>query len=129
MSPNDCSGRTLAFLGDAVWSLIVRSWLIEEGKNKGNKLQSLSIGYVSARAQASFYESLHACGFLSEAEEAVFRRARNATSGSVPHNTDAQTYRLSTGFEAVIGALYMEKNESRIAEIWEKVRSLKEADS
>ena len=129
MNPNDCSGRTLAFLGDAVWSLLVRSTLIEEGKNKGKKLQDLSIGYVSAKAQAKFYESLHAEGFFTEEEETVFHRGRNSSSGSVPHNTDVQTYRLSTGFEAVIGALYMEKNESRIEEIWQKVRSIKEAVS
>ncbi len=129
MNPNDCSGRTLAFLGDAVWSLLVRSTLIEEGSNKGKKLQSLSIAYVSAKAQASFYETLHAEGFFTEEEEAVFHRGRNSGSGSVPHNTDVQTYRLSTGFEALIGALYMQKNERRLAEIWEKVRSIQEAGS
>ena len=124
MKPEDCSGRTLAFLGDAVWSLAVRNYLVEEGKNRGDQLQKLSIRYVSAKAQASFYQQLHDEGFFTEAEEATYRRGRNGNAGSVPHNTDVGTYRMSTGFEAVLGALYLEKNEERIKEIWQKVRSL-----
>ena len=124
MRPEDCSGRTLAFLGDAVWSLAVRNYLVEEGKNRGDQLQKLSIRYVSAKAQASFYQQLHDEGFFTEAEEATYRRGRNGNAGSVPHNTDVGTYRMSTGFEAVLGALYLEKNEERIKEIWQKVRSL-----
>ena len=124
MKPNDCSVRTLAFLGDAVWSLAVRAYLVEEGKNRGNQLQKLSISYVSARAQASFYQKLHDEGFFSEEEEETYRRGRNGNAGTVPHNTDVGTYRMSTGFEAVLGALYLENNEKRIREIWQKVRSL-----
>ena len=124
MKPNDCSGRTLAFLGDAVWSLAVRAYLVEEGKNRGNQLQKLSISYVSARAQASFYQKLHDEGFFSEEEEETYRRGRNGNAGTVPHNTDVGTYRMSTGFEAVLGALYLGNNEKRIREIWQKVRSL-----
>jgi ribonuclease-3 family protein len=124
MKPNDCSGRTLAFLGDAVWSLAVRAYLVEEGKNRGTQLQKLSISYVSARAQASFYQQLHDEGFFSEEEEETYRRGLNGNAGTVPHNTDVGTYRMSTGFEAVLGALYLENNEKRIREIWQKVRSL-----
>ena len=124
MKPNDCSGRTLAFLGDAVWSLAVRAYLVEEGKNRGTQLQKLSISYVSARAQASFYQKLHDEGFFSEEEEETYRRGRNGNAGTVPHNTDVGTYRMSTGFEAILGALYLENNEERIREIWQKVRSL-----
>lgn len=129
MKPSDCSGRTLAFLGDAVWSLKVREWLVEERKGGGNRLQQESIRYVSARAQADFYEKLHEEGFFTEEEEEIFRRGRNGNAGTVPHNTDVGTYRISTGFEAVLGALWLEKNESRIEEIWEKIRTLKGADS
>lgn len=124
MKPNDCSGRTLAFLGDAVWSLAVRAYLVEEGKNRGTQLQKLSISYVSAKAQASFYQALHDEGFFREEEEETYRRGRNGNAGTVPHNTDVGTYRMSTGFEAILGALYLEKNEERIREIWLKVRSL-----
>lgn len=129
MKSSECSGRTLAFLGDAVWSLKVREWLVEGKIGGGNRLQRESIRYVSAKAQADFYERLHEEGFFTEEEEETFRRGRNGNAGTVPHNTDVGTYRISTGFEAVIGALYLEKNERRIEEIWEKIRSLKGADS
>ena len=124
MRPNDCSGRTLAFLGDAVWSLAVRNYLVEEGKNKGTQLQKLSISYVNAKAQAAFYEALHEEGFFTAEEEETYHRGRNGNAGTVPHNTDVGTYRMSTGFEAILGALYLEKKEERIREIWTKVRSL-----
>ena len=129
MKPSECSGRTLAFLGDAVWSLKVREWLVEERKGGGNRLQKESTRYVSAKAQADFYGQLHEEGFFTEEEEETFRRGRNGNAGTVPHNTDVGTYRISTGFEAILGALYLENNESRIGEIWDKVRTLKGADS
>lgn len=125
MKANECSGRTLAFLGDAVWSLLVRSALIEDGEGKGKTLQKKSISYVSAKAQSAFYEALHEENFFTEAEEDNYHRGRNADAGSVPKNTDVQTYRMSTGFEALLGALYLEGKQERIQEIWDKVRTLK----
>ena len=118
------SGRSLAYLGDALWSLLVRKELIEEGFNKGEQLQKESIRYVSAKAQASFYEKLHEEGFWTEEEEATYRRARNDHRGSTPKNTHPQTYRMSTGFEAILGGLYLEEKEERIREIWDKIRTL-----
>ena len=125
MNPNECSGRTLALLGDAVWSLLVRSALIEDGEGKGKTLQKKSISYVSAKAQSAFYDKLHEENFFTEAEEDIYHRGRNSDAGAVPKNTDAQTYRMSTGFEAVLGALYLEGKQERIQEIWDKVRTLK----
>lgn len=121
------AGRALAFLGDAVWSVLVRKYLlVDEKEGKGNILQRKSTHYVSAKAQASFYQQLHVENFFTEEEEAYFRRGRNAHTGNVPKNTEAGTYRLSTGFEAIIGALSIEGNDSRISEIWEKVRRTQE---
>jgi len=117
------SGRTLAYLGDAVWSLLVREYWVKKGEGDGNRLQQKTIAYVSAKAQAFFYQKLHEEGFFSEEEEEIFRRGRNAHSGVVPHNTDVGTYRISTGFEALIGALYLVQNEERIRQIWDKVRT------
>lgn len=124
MHANECSGRTLAFLGDAVWSLAVRKYLLEEGEGKGKTLQKRSIAYVSAKAQARFYEIMHAEGFLSTEEETVFHRGRNANNGAVPKNTDVQTYRISTGFEAILGALELEGNGARIRELFEKAKEI-----
>lgn len=124
MKANECSGRTLAFLGDAVWSLAVRKYLLERGEGKGNVLQKKSIAFVSAKAQARFYEVMHAENFLTEEEEAVFHRGRNSSSGAVPKNTDVQTYRISTGFEAVLGALELEGKEERIRELFVRAQEI-----
>ncbi|MBR2825081.1 MAG: Mini-ribonuclease 3 [Solobacterium sp.] len=120
------SGSTLAYLGDAVWSLLVRETLIQEGEGKGEALQKKSVAYVSAKAQASFYDQLHNESFFTEEEEEYFKRGRNAHTGSVPHHTSVSVYRKSTGFEAILGALKLRQNEDRIKEIWHKVRTLKE---
>ena len=123
MDLSSYSGRTLAFLGDAVWSLEVRNSLLMDGQGQGKILQKKSISYVSAKAQAQFYEQLHQEGFFSEEEENWYRLGRNNHGGSTPKNTDVQTYRMSTGFEALLGALYLLGNETRIRQIWDKVRT------
>ncbi len=125
MNTNTCSGRTLAFLGDAVLSLLVREYLIESGEGKGKKLQKDSISYVSAKAQATFYTSLHEQQFFTEWEEEVFHRGRNANDGATPKSTDVQTYRISTGFEAIFGALQLEGKQDRIREIFDEVLKVK----
>ena len=82
--------------------------------------------YVSANAQASFYQALHEEGFFTAEEEAIYKRGRNAHGSTVPKNTDVGIYRISTGFEAILGALYLENNMDRIHTIWDKVRTLQE---
>ena len=124
MNPLECNGRTLAFLGDAVWSLAVRDFLVQEGQGKGKMLQKLSISFVSAKSQARFYSLLHEENFFTEEEEATYHRGRNGNTGSVSNNTDVVTYRMSTGFEAILGALYLENKQDRIRQIWDKVRTL-----
>lgn len=120
------TGRTLAFLGDAVWSLKVREYFVDKGYEKGKDLQKLSTDFVSAKAQAFFYDYLHNEGLLTEEEEEYFKRGRNANAGTVPHNTPVQIYRKSTGFEAILGYLFLEKKQDRIDFIWDKVKTLKE---
>lgn len=120
------TGRTLAFLGDAVWSLKIREYIVGKGFEKGKDLQKLSTTYVSAKAQASFYDYLHENNLLTEEEEAIYKRGRNANAGSVPHNTPVPIYRKSTGFEAILGYLYLEHKDDRIDTIWEQVKTYKE---
>ena len=102
MKVSECSGSTLAYLGDAVFSLLVREYLIEKGYGRAKDLQRESIKYVSAKAQAHFFHSLENEGFFTEDELEIYRRGRNFKSHSVPKNTDVQTYRTSTGIEAVM---------------------------
>ncbi len=126
MSVEAYSGRTLAFLGDAVWSLAVRRYLLAQGQGKGKQLQKLSISYVSAKAQARFYEQLHERHFFTEWEEEIFRRGRNANGGAVPKNTDVQIYRISTGFEAILGALDIEGKPERVEQILQAAIEIQE---
>ena len=73
MNPLECNGRTLAFLGDAVWSLAVRDFLVQEGQGKGKMLQKLSISYVSAKSQARFYSLLHEENFFTVVDATVIQ--------------------------------------------------------
>ena len=126
MKVSECSGSTLAYLGDAVFSLLVREYLIEKGYGRAKDLQRESIRYVSAKAQAELYDLLHEASFFTEEEEDWYRKGRNANAGTVPKNTPVNIYRKSTGFEAVLGALSLENNWNRIGTIWDKVITLKE---
>jgi len=126
MNVNEYSGRTLAFLGDAAWSLAVRDFLLRSGVTRGDELQKKAIAFVRAEAQCRFYEALHEEGFLSEWEEEIFHRGRNSHGGRIPKSTTPQVYRISTGFEAVLGALYLENRWDRIEEIWDRIRVMEE---
>ena len=107
----------LAYMGDAVLERRVREHLLMAGRVKPNTLHREATKYVSAKAQSAVVLQMMGEGFLSEEELAVFRRGRNAKSGTVPKNTDVQTYRNSSGFEAVLGYLYLLKQIERTDQI------------
>ncbi|RPK03588.1 Mini-ribonuclease 3 [Priestia endophytica] len=110
----------LAYMGDAVFDQYIRHHLLLKGSVRPNMLHRQAKEYVSARAQAKIVHHLLDEGFLTEEEQAVVRRGRNAKSGSVPKHTDVQTYRYSTAFEAVLGYLYLGSQQERVTEIVEK---------
>ncbi|YCA43771.1 Mini-ribonuclease 3 [Bacillus sp. JZ8] len=110
----------LAYMGDAVFDQYIRHHLLLKGSVRPNMLHRQAKEYVSARAQAKIVHQLLDEGFLTEEEQAVLRRGRNAKSGSVPKHTDVQTYRYSTAFEAVLGYLYLDSQQKRVTEIVEK---------
>ncbi|MGH2319669.1 Mini-ribonuclease 3 [Planococcus sp. 4-30] len=107
----------LAYMGDAVYEQAIREHLLRSGRAKPNILHRQSTTFVSAKAQAVVLKRLTEEGFLTEAELAIMRRGRNAKSGSVPKNTDVQTYNFSTAFEAVLGWLYLKEEQARVDEI------------
>jgi len=107
----------LAYMGDAIYEVHIRHHLLLSGQVKPNKLHKEATNYVSAKAQSAVLHYLLDEKLLSEEEEAVVRRGRNAKSGTVPKNTDVQTYRYSTAFEALIGYLYGSKQEERLNEL------------
>lgn len=111
---NLINGIALAFEGDAVYSLYVRRHLIFQGQTKPNQLHRLATKYVSAKAQASLIQKMLEAQLLTEKEEDIYRRGRNANSNTKAKNTDIITYKMSTGFEAVMGYLHMTDQIDRL---------------
>lgn len=107
----------LAYMGDAVYEQAIREHLLRSGRVKPNILHKEATKYVSAKAQAASVKMMQRDGFLTEEEEAVLRRGRNAKPGSVPKNTDVVTYNHSSGFEAVLGYLHLLGKHVRVEEI------------
>lgn len=113
----------LAYMGDAVYEQAIREHLLRSGRVKPNVLHREATHYVSAKSQAATLKMMQESGFLTEEEEAIMRRGRNAKSGSVPKNTDVITYNYSSGFEAVIGYLHLLGRTERVQEyIGEAIR-------
>ena len=114
---NLINGIALAFEGDAVYSMYIRKHLILQGMTKPNKLHQNATRYVSAKAQANLISLMLEEGFLTEKEEDIYKRGRNANSHTKAKNTDIVTYRMSTGFEAVMGYLHMTEAIERLEEL------------
>ncbi|MFC7322277.1 Mini-ribonuclease 3 [Halobacillus campisalis] len=107
----------LAYMGDGVYELYVRRHLLAKGEIKPEQLHRAAVQFVSAKSQAKVVQAWNDQGMLTEEEEGVLRRGRNAKSGTIPKNTDVQTYRYSTAFEAVLGFHYLSGNEERLQEL------------
>ena len=112
--PAQMNGLVLAFVGDGVWHAMVRAWLARTRKGTVRTLHREAVGYVRASAQASALSMIQ--DKLTGEEADVVRRGRNA-QGNAPRNVDVQTYRLATGFEALIGYLYLTGREERLNEL------------
>lgn len=105
----------LAFVGDAVYTLYVREKVVLSGDYKTGALNKMAAQTVCASAQARLAEQIST--FFTEAENDVFRRARNAKKTSRAKNASVADYNASTGFEAVIGYLYLTGNYARLDEL------------
>ncbi len=116
VKPNELSPLTLAFIGDTVFDLLVRENLICEANRPANDLHNLAVQKVKASAQAEFVEKI--LPHLTEAELAVYKRGRNAKSGHLPKNASQSDYHMATGFEALIGYLYLSDEIERIKELF-----------
>ena len=114
---NLINGIALAFEGDAVYSMYIRRHLIFQGLTKPNQLHREATKYVSAKAQANLISLMLEEGILTEEEEDIYKRGRNANSHTKAKNTDIVTYRMSTGFEAVMGYLHMTEAIERLEEL------------
>ena len=108
---------TLAYLGDAIYEVYIREYLIKNGIAKVEELQKEAIKFVSAKSQAKILDNLLENDILTDIEIDVVKRGRNYKRTSHPKNTDIMTYKMTSGFEALIGYLYMDNQINRLNEI------------
>ena len=109
------SGLSLAYIGDAVYELEIRKYLLSLGITKVKELHNEAIKFTSAHAQALIMS--HLMDKLSEEEIEYYKRGRNSGGTHKPKNFSLKEYREATGFESLIGAIFLEKNEERLREI------------
>ncbi len=121
---NMMSPLTWAYVGDAVYELYIRTHLVNITRLKPHKLHIESIKYVKAKAQAEMLEKLD--NILTEKEKEIAKRGRNTENHHVAKNATVQEYMYSTAFEALIGYLYLTKQEERLKKILEKCIEEKE---
>lgn len=106
-----------AYMGDAVYEKFIREYVIKQGLCKNGLLHKKSIKYVSAKAQAKIIHKLEEEKLLTEEEIDIVRRGRNSNPHSTAKNADIIDYKYATGFEALIGYLYLEEKKERLEEI------------
>lgn len=114
---NQLSPLTWAYVGDCVFELYVRTKLVNETKLKPHELHIKAINFVKAKAQAEMLYRIQ--NQLTEEEQEIVRRGRNAENHHLPKNANVQEYMYSTAFEALIGYLFLCKKEERVKEIIE----------
>ena len=119
VNPKQLSPLNLAFIGDCIYEILVREMLISEANRPVNDLHAESIKYVSAKAQCEAYEKIRP--LLTEEEEAVFRRGRNAKVSHSPKSASQGEYHIATGVETLFGYLYLEGKEKRLRELFGEI--------
>ena len=105
----------LAYVGDSVYEVYVRGMLAQSMNGSVHKLHLEATEYVRCASQADVIHSIY--DSLSEGEQDIVRRGRNSNSGYVPRNADVTEYRYATGFEALLGYLYMRREYGRLDQI------------
>ena len=112
---NTFSPLVLAYVGDAVHELYIRTLLLSQGNAPVHKLHKRSIAYVKAKAQSDTIHKL--MEFLTAEEQDIVKRGRNAKSGTIPKNADVTEYKYATGFETLLGYLYIKGDCTRLLEL------------
>lgn len=115
ISGDDFSSLNLAYIGDDVYDLVIRTYLLKEGNLPVNAVNRMANALVKAGAQSRMMETLEP--LLSEEELAVYRRGRNAKSHTKAKNATIIDYRRATGLEALMGYLYLQRRYERIVQL------------
>ena len=117
--PCDCamlSPLTLAFVGDAIYELLVREWLAREANRPANDLHKESVSRVCAQAQSKAVKLL--LPVLTEEELSIYKRGRNAHVNHIPRHADPADYHAATGLETLFGYLYLDGKNDRVLELF-----------
>lgn len=109
------SPLALAYIGDSIYDVIIRTVVVERGNQSAKKLHRTAVRYVNAGTQARMAEALQE--MLTEEEEDVYRRGRNTKSNSTAKNASVTDYRKATGLEALLGYLYLQDRTDRAVEL------------
>ena len=112
------SGSNLAYIGDAVFELLVRERVLSGGSNSQKYLNNEVKKYVNATAQAKMY--FYVYDILTEEEQNILKRGKNAKIKTVPKNCSIMEYKMATGLEALFGYLYLRNDKVRLYEIFNK---------
>ena len=117
MKPELLNGANLSYIGDAYYELVTRKYCLDKGKTIQQELHKMSVKYVSAKAHAEIIERMKEESFLTEEEVSIYKRGRNHTLNANRKNLKLGEYSASSGFEAVVGYLYLKGDFSRLDEI------------
>ncbi len=110
----------LALVGDAVYEVFIRTYLVEKNRDmNAHKIHVKAVEYVKAHAQSEYMKFI--IENLDEEELSIFKRARNCKSGTTPKNANLNEYKWATGFEALVGFLYLSEKKERLNYIFEKI--------
>lgn len=117
----------LAYIGDSVYDLFIRTYLISNNRNMNvNHINIKAVSFVKAHSQSSLIRELFEQ--LTDEEILIYKRGRNAKSGTTPKNADVVEYRAATGFEALLGYLYLKEDNNRLNFILNKVIEIREGN-
>ena len=117
MNANLMNGLSLAYIGDAYYEIMVRDYLLNKGLTKVNELHKEAIKYTSGLSQAKFIDLFLENNILTKEEIEIYKKGRNSAT-SHRKNLSGAEYQKATGFEALIGFLYIEKNNNRLEELF-----------
>jgi len=116
LQPGEIPAQGLAYIGDAVFELMVCTWLCITGTSTAKNLHNKAVSFVCAKAQAEAAEKIK--DTLTEEEESIFKRGRNAHQGVVPKNSTHKEYHSATGIETLFGYLYLTGETDRLNELF-----------
>ncbi|MBO4972743.1 MAG: Mini-ribonuclease 3 [Clostridia bacterium] len=119
---NRYTGRALAYIGDCVFELCVRRYLVEQGIAHSAKLNKEALGFVTATRQASYMEGIRE--MLTEEEDLVCRRGKNMSHNNIPKSASKEEYSHATELEVLFGYLYLSQRQNRIDELFSRIVEL-----